>query len=1172
MKVFKRTFAVLMTVVLLLTMIPFASISVSAAGQTSITLKRGDEYFYSSTATRTMIEMTADGKQVYCVQPDLDAPPNGVYRTDKGNLKEITSSDSKYEMYRKALYYCYGGDGFNKTNNAFKTDTSKHQLKYSGNTPSAFMGNLKCTNWGTEWTDLSGSRLHYMYTHLLLSYIYYGDSTYKARLADKIPYQGYAATFNGYPGQIVELFNAVKAAPTPPISTKIYMLNIGSKYQQVIVVRNSIKLQLEKSSANTTITNNNSCYNLKGAKYEIYLDSNCKDDYFGYITVDENGYGHYGNGNVENNRNQGADVPEQTYYCKEVEAPKGFALDKTIYQFKNSGKKTSDGTPIYSITCKDVPQNDPVDIMLKKVDKDGKGLANVEFTVKYYDGYYDNSEQLKDKKALRSWVLKTDEDGYTHLSNEYLVSGHDFYYTSAENKTPILPLGTVTIQETKALDGYTIDNTVYIRQITSNNSTTEIVKTYNAPEIANYKGTGYVKVIKSDSITQKPVEGAVYGLYSSNDTDKNGNLLTDKKISECKTDKNGCGTFSESVTVGTYFVQEISSPVGYIRNKTIYTVNVGSSNSTIETAAVCQTTNTPVVAYINKVDEDGNNLPGSRLQILDGTKIIDEWVSTKESHVITGKLEVGKEYVLHEVSAPDGYIKASDVKFIASDNITVKMTDKKTTTQITKTDITGNNELEGATLTVTDANNKTVDNWVSKKEPHIIKGLIAGKEYTLTETSAPDGYTIAKPIKFTVNTDGSVTKVTMKNEKTVTLISKTDITGQNELEGATLNVKDTDGNIVDEWVSGKEPHKMEGLTAGKTYTLTEVASPAGYTIAQSIKFSVNTDGTVTKVTMKNAQTVTLVTKTDITGENEIEGATLSVTDENGKVIDKWVSGSTAHTIKGLAEGKKYTLTEIAAPAGYTIAQSIDFTVNADGSVTKVTMKNAKTVTIISKTDVTGEKELEGATLIVTDEDDNVVDEWVSAKEPHTIEGLIAGKKYTLTEKISPAGYIIANSIEFTVNTDGTVTNVVMKDDTTKYSFIKVDDKGKAVVDAVLQLLDKDGKVIEEWITDGNPHVIEGKLVVGQTYTLHEKEAPEGYEKAKDYTFTVQNTEKVQEVKMVDIYKGKVEISTPDTPTPEDSSSNTSSVQTGQAYLAMIAAIAIASLFTFYFLRRKRTKQ
>lgn len=1171
MKAFKRTFAVLITAVLLLTMIPFASISVSAAGQTSITLKRGDEYFYSSTATRTMIEMTADGKQVYCVQPDLDAPPNGVYRTDKGNLKEITSSDSKYNMYRKALYYCYGGDGFNKTNNAFKTDTSKHQLKYSGNTPSAFMGNLKCTNWGTEWTDLSGSRLHYMYTHLLLSYIYYGDSTYKARLADKIPYQGYAATFNGYPGQIVELFNAVKAAPTPPISTKIYMLNIGSKYQQVIVVRNSIKLQLEKSSANTTITNNNSCYNIKGAKYEIYLDSNCKDDYFGYITVDENGYGHYGNGNVENNRNQGADVPEQTYYCKEVEAPKGFALDKTIYQFKNSGKKTSDGTPIYSITCKDVPQNDPVDIMLKKVDKDGKGLANVEFTVKYYDGYYDNAEQLKDKTSLRSWVLKTDEDGYTHLSNEYLVSGDDFYHAT-NSGNPALPLGTITIQETKALDGYNIDNTVYVRQITSNNSTTEIVKTYNAPEIANYKGTGYVKVIKSDSITQKPVEGAVYGLYSSSDTDKNGNLLTDKKISECKTDKNGYGAFCESVTVGTYFVQEISSPVGYIRNKTIYTVNVGSSNSTIETAAVCQTTNTPVVAYINKVDEDGNNLPGSRLQILDGTKVIDEWISTKESHVITGKLEVDKEYVLHEVSAPDGYIKASDVKFIASDNITVKMTDKKTTTQITKTDITGKNELEGAALTVTDENNKTVDNWVSKKEPHIIKGLIAGKEYTLTETSAPDGYTIAKPIKFTVNTDGSVTKVTMKNEKTVTFISKTDITGQNELEGATLNVKDTDGNIVDEWVSGKEPHKIEGLTAGKTYTLTEVASPAGYTIAQSIKFTVNADGSVTKVTMKNAQTVTLVTKTDITGENEIEGATLSVTDENGKAIDKWVSGSTAHTIKGLVAGKKYTLTEIAAPDGYTIAQSIDFTVNADGSVTKVTMKNAKTVTIISKTDVTGDKELEGATLIVTDEDDNVVDEWVSAKEPHTIEGLTTGKKYTLTEKISPAGYIIANSIEFTVNTDGTVTNVVMKDDTTKYSFIKVDDKGKAVVDAVLQLLDKDGKVIEEWITDGNPHVIEGKLVVGQTYTLHEKEAPEGYEKAKDYTFTVQNTEKVQEVKMVDIYKGKVEISTPDTPTPEDSSSNTSSVQTGQTYLAMIAAIAIASLLNFYFLRRKRTKE
>lgn len=987
MKVFKRTFAVIMTVVLLLTMIPLASISVNAAGQTSITLKQEEHLEYASNWGWDAVKMSADGKMVYCVQPDLSAPPSGEYRTDNGKLTEIKSTESKYNMYNKALYYCYGGDGFNTSNNAFKTNTNNHQLKYSGNTPSAFIGNLKYSQYGFEMIEPSGSDLHYLMTHALVSYIYYGDSTYKSKISGvKIPNDWYSAT--------VELYNAIKAAPNPPVSAKLYMLNIGSTYQQVIIAKKSIKLQLQKSSSNTTITKDNSCYSLKGAKYNIYLDSACKDDYFGYITVDENGYGHYGDGNVESNKNQGADVPVQTYYCKEVETPKGYSLDKTIYQFKNSGKKTTDGTPIYSITCKDAPQNDPVDIMLKKVDKDGKGLANVEFTVKYYDGYYDNTEQLKDKTSLRSWVLKTDEDGYTHLSNEYLVSGDDFYYTSAENKTPILPLGTVTIQETKALDGYSIDKTVYVRQITSNDSTSDIVKTYNAPEIANYKSTGYVKVLKADSITQKPVEGAVYGLYSSNDTDTNGDLLADKKISECTTDKDGYGVFGESVTVGTYFVQEISSPIGYVRNKTIYTVNVGSSNSTVETAAVCHTTNTPVVAYINKVDEDGNNLPGSRLQVLDGTKVIDEWISTNKSHVITGKLEVGKEYVLHEVSAPDGYIKASDVKFIASNNISVKMTDKKTTTQIIKTDITGNNELEGATL--------------------------------------------------------------------------------------------------------------------------------------------------------------------------------SISDENGKVIDKWVSSKTAHTIKGLVAGKKYTLTEIAAPDGYTIAKSIDFTVNADGSVTKVTMKNEKTVTIISKTDVTGEKELEGATLIVTDEDDNVVNEWVSTKEPHTIEGLTAGKKYTLTEKISPTGYIIANSIEFTVNTDGTITNVIMKDDTTKYSFIKVDDKDKAVIDAVLQLIDKDGKVIEEWITDGNPHVIEGKLVVGETYTLHEKEAPEGYEKAKDYTFTVQNTEKVQEVKMVDIYKGKVEISTPDTPTPEDSSSNTSSVQTGQAYLAMIAAIAIASLLTFYFSRRKRT--
>ena len=346
-KIYSKFTAVFLAIITLFSMFPVMSVD-AAGGQTTITLKRGDEYYYSSNASRTMIEMTADGKQVYCVQPDLDAPPNGVYRTDKGNLKEITSSDSKYEMYRKALYYCYGGDGFNKTNNAFKTDTSKHQLKYSGNTPSAFIGNLKYKKDGTLYTDLSGERLHYMFTHLLLSYIYYGADTYKyvmqAHLVGTIPYDGFNSC-------VTDLYNALKKADNPPISTKIYMLDIGNKYQKVIVVRNSIRLQLQKSTNNSRAKYTS----LAGAKYNIYLNKSCTEDsYFGYITTDSDGYGRYGSGPIVNGVNQGAEVPTQTYYCQEVIPPKGFARDDTIYEFKATNT-TVDKAVVYRVNSKDNP-------------------------------------------------------------------------------------------------------------------------------------------------------------------------------------------------------------------------------------------------------------------------------------------------------------------------------------------------------------------------------------------------------------------------------------------------------------------------------------------------------------------------------------------------------------------------------------------------------------------------------------------------------------------------------------------------------------------------------------------------------------------------------------------------------------------------------------------------
>lgn len=232
-----------------------------------------------------------------------------------------------------------------------------------------------------------------------------------------------------------------------------------------------IKIQLQKTSANPELTKGNSCYSLAGAEYSIYTNKSCsKDSYFGFIRTDANGFGMYGDGLDSKGKHVGSDVTNRTYYAKETKAPKGYKLDTTVYTFKDSGKKTVDGVSIYSFTCSDKPANDPVTVLLKKQDaKTGQAttrLAGAEFTIKYYDGSYKTEDELKGVKATRSWIIKTNSNGYAELSQKCLVSGDEFYYSSSDNTNPCLPLGTVTIQETKAPENYELNPNLYIGQIT----------------------------------------------------------------------------------------------------------------------------------------------------------------------------------------------------------------------------------------------------------------------------------------------------------------------------------------------------------------------------------------------------------------------------------------------------------------------------------------------------------------------------------------------------------------------------------------------------------------------------------------------------------------------------------------------------------------------------------
>ena len=346
-----------------------------------------------------------------------------------------------------------------------------------------------------------------------------------------------------------------------------------------------VKLQLQKSSSNTELTAGNDCYSLNGAEYGIYTDKACTRK-IGSITTNASGYGSY---------SKYVDA-SASYYAKETKAPKGYELDETVYTFVNSGKKAADGTKIYSFSCTDEPVNDPVGIILQKKnavtgETTGQGLAGAVFSIEYYaqeiDKDYnvkpgDTAPALNSKNLKRTWYIQTDEDGKALLASKYLADGYksdEFYYTSAENPNPAIPIGTVVIREVKAPEGYSLSNVVFYRNLSD--SVIAIMKDTNTPinvPIDEMPAKAYIGIHKLNQ-SGVGVANATYGLYS----DSACASLYDKLT----TSADGKGTFAKSVDVGkTYYIKEITAPTGYELDDTVYHVIANEENSTVETAVI----------------------------------------------------------------------------------------------------------------------------------------------------------------------------------------------------------------------------------------------------------------------------------------------------------------------------------------------------------------------------------------------------------------------------------------------------------------------------------------------------------------------------------------------------------------------------------------------------------
>ena len=457
--------------------------------------------------------MTFDGSNTaYCVEPKESTPPSGTYSYN------LLGSSSPL---RKALYYLNGGYWYDK-------HIKKQYL--------------------SNWSDDNS----YVIGHLVVAYIYADYSSSTGAF--------YGAPQN-YIDKAVEVANAIKDLPVPPETFRAFIVPgrgsqtiVGSWYQVPYGY-----IELRKSSANGAVSDGNSNYSLKGAEYGIFKG----EKQVAKLTTDQNGYAKSG------------ELEAGSYTVKELTASKGYIVDVTAHNVTVEPEKTA------AVTVTEVPQSNPMDLLLQKLDKERKkaepqgnvSLAEAQFTVKFYTGQSDTDPAAGGAKPARTWIFKTDAEGKVHFSKNYLVSG-DAFYTQTDGKTPCLPLGTVTVQETKAPAGYFANDTVFVQKITAGGAK-ETISCYNASSVEEQVYRGGVKVQKRDLETKKAevqggatLEGVVFTVTSLNDHPVivEGKTYTKNQVVlTLTTDSKGtASTKKDALPFGHYRIDETKAPEGYL--------------------------------------------------------------------------------------------------------------------------------------------------------------------------------------------------------------------------------------------------------------------------------------------------------------------------------------------------------------------------------------------------------------------------------------------------------------------------------------------------------------------------------------------------------------------------------------------------------------------------------
>lgn len=829
---------------LMLVLVMFLSISASTLTQANAlntTLTWGQEIRYPSWLGNWSTKMCyINGSLAYCLEASKNTPAEGNY------AGEIIQNN---DALLKVLYYGFGGPGDVFRDDQVTNDTTK-----------------------------------YLYTHIMASYAYSGD-LYGGNDWDDLEAHGVG---------LKARYDQIQSMSLP--SKDFYLnnqssLSISSYYENNTQRTENISFSSNEDVAiNIPLQDGVELHNVtKGTVSTGTVSVNGGDTF--YLSAPIKKLDDYNSGELAgSNLTMYAPLVIRGTISTQTEGTLSYTTDPRTLNLK-------------------VKWMDVGDFELRKTNDTGKLIDGSEFSLKHTTLDFEKKLVVKDGKLSMSGLpvgeyLLTETkvpDGHAVLQKTFQVTINKDQTTEQIVVNKLRPTGTLEINKSleasneNAVNKADYDLTKVQFKITANQ---DIYDSVSLEKLYS----------KGDAITVGSGKG------SNEDIVKliNGNELGNG-IYSC--DINGKLSLS-GLPMGTYNVEEIDCPDGFVLDKEVKTVQFAQQDFvTLTYTSSLNINNELTKTVFSKTDADGNNLYGVPMEIVDAKtgEQVYNWITDDNDLGIDG-LPVG-DYIWREVNAPEGYVLAKPIEFTVKDGDIQDIEMKNFSVEFAKNGNDGNKLLKGGEFQVTSTKTKQIiDKWTSGEHifditedmktkltsgevvsdmfinieddsstyyrisknadrddyrllmqangetkyynidingdetTHMIRGTAEDQEYVITELKSPDGYATAKPVTFKTNKEQNLT-VEMTDEITQLEFYKKDITSQEELEGATLQIKDKNGNIVDEWVSEKTPHKITGLTVGQTYTMIEVIAPANYKIAQNKEFTVSDTGKVQKITM-----------------------------------------------------------------------------------------------------------------------------------------------------------------------------------------------------------------------------------------------------------------------------------------------------------------------------------